>query len=1285
MADVYGSRDETDSPMSGRQQADARRRLGVLSRTLNPSSSIRWILPARIRSPSRNDVVFVGSTFVQLHEFQDTGQLVNTTAKLDFGTQITDAKVISAELKMVPVVDAILKQERDQEQYTIRGSPVSRTQPPQMLVLATVDNELIYVYAREDLATDVKLVFAKRPYLRGAGLPRSQCRYLAVDHESHALAVASPSGYFGIFKLRSVDDIKAEIDNWDPLSHGSFRPSDEQRFIQVDGDIIMLDFLQNPESDPTTVLLLLLVHSTDGTNSTLQYLYKWDTRGPLRAIQPMSCSGRRLQDNGLPLMLIPSTRPYSFIVVMEGGISFYENIHSSHSKRVKCQFVGKAAGPLEWVQWAKPRRHNKYLEKRDDLVIVREDGLLQYFQIEKASSTKFTMNNTIGDLGFDVDTAFCMLAGPPDRGGDIIIAGGSMTDGGVFHVSARGSPRRTQIIETISPVRDMILTTHSLAKNRGFESREVSHRLYACSSRGDGRGELSEIRYGLEAQIGWTMECPDAAFIDQIWSLEIMGRKELLLLGSYPTHTIMISFDLETQDIAFTDAESHPGFDFDHPTLAAAVVANQSIVQVTTKGISMIYPHTDGQRQKAHRVNPDFQVAAFLEDNAILATASKAVSGSELRLTPVETLSNGTASFGAAPFTKLSQTATSICCSRINGSQTVVLVGTASSELVVYAARPDLTLQRLFQVRPSNLHPEVEDSAVTSLVALGADALGRILVLCGLRHGVLLCLDVSMEGITCIDFYALGTTPVLAYSEDLATGHSEATSALVLCHSQVRRVTLHPNRTALDYTISSMCVTDRTDPFTEPLVNAVHRIPKLVCTSADPSGLLVCATKDVLLFCSLVTQEQGIVRRVPVDGDPRRLQFSQYLNKFVVAFERFVHVNPDVKEVHRDGKARKSSAVPVQQIGVQLIDPVWKDAKVSNTSVIVAEDTDERINALINWAPTDGTNHYEWVVLALEHKFPGHPQRSGRVVCLNAKSLSKGSFDSIQKIAFRSPDKPVTAICAYKMSSLLIAAGRELHIHNLDFATRKWKTLSKHALPSPAKAISCQGSLIFVATSQHSLFVLVDQDGKLTQHPSDTEARSAVDVVGLRGEAAVFSAWNDSGTDLIAFGGFNKVNNPPFPVFHASLPLMIRRLCLDPLSVSSTAARCHFYGSASDGTTFHFTLLKLREWKLLHFLEQLSYMERKTVKPVPIKKKDANDEDIFIKPAPTKLKDMHVRGDRLLMMIEPGPYYLPGLLEGSDRMKEFRALMREVLGDTQDPVETALVWMRRLLAYPPRP
>lgn len=234
------------SPDQGRL-APIHERVGILSRTLNSSSSIRWILPARIRSPSRNDVVFVGNTFIQLHEFHDGGQLVDTTAKLDFGTTITDAKVISADLKTVPVIDAILKQERDLEQFSIRGQPVSDGQPPQLLVLVTRDNELIYIYAREDSVGDVRLVFAKRPYLRGADLPGSECRHIAVDPEyvlavmnfdmasntwyrSRALAVASPSGYFGVFKLRCVDEIKSQIDGWNPQDYTSFRPAEEVVF-----------------------------------------------------------------------------------------------------------------------------------------------------------------------------------------------------------------------------------------------------------------------------------------------------------------------------------------------------------------------------------------------------------------------------------------------------------------------------------------------------------------------------------------------------------------------------------------------------------------------------------------------------------------------------------------------------------------------------------------------------------------------------------------------------------------------------------------------------------------------------------------------------------------------------------------------------------------------------------------------------------------------------------------------------------------------------------------------
>lgn len=169
--------DDTNPPYPDAQ------RMGILSRTFSSSQVIRWILPARIRSPFKNDVVFVGETFVQLREFLDNGQLADATAKLDFGTQILAAKVISARVEIVPIVDAILSYGRDQERYMIDGRPVKETDPPQILVLCTFDNEMIYLYAKDGPSGDTKFFFAKRSLYPGLVLPDRQCQHMAVDQE----------------------------------------------------------------------------------------------------------------------------------------------------------------------------------------------------------------------------------------------------------------------------------------------------------------------------------------------------------------------------------------------------------------------------------------------------------------------------------------------------------------------------------------------------------------------------------------------------------------------------------------------------------------------------------------------------------------------------------------------------------------------------------------------------------------------------------------------------------------------------------------------------------------------------------------------------------------------------------------------------------------------------------------------------------------------------------------------------------------------------------------------
>lgn len=502
-------------------------------------------------------------------------------------------------------------------------------------------------------------------------------------------------------------------------------------------------FLRSSDSDVSKVLLILLVDS--GVETHL-ILYKWDTRSPLHTIKPMSCSGRPLKEDRFPLMLIPSTRPYSFVAVMETGLSYYENVHSMDFKRINCRFMKNTAGPLKWVQWAKPRRHNQYLQKRDDLVIVREDGLLQYFQIEKSSSTKFNMNNTVGHLGIHVDTALCMLAGPPGKGGDIIIAGGDMTEGGVFHVSARGVPEKTQSIFNLAPVHDMIIGPHESDTIVATPTRlEASDRLFICGGRSEDRGHISEIRHGLEAQLGWTMPYADAFDILRIWTFEVSWQKSLLLVTSHPTATNAVSFDLETQELELMDSECLPEFDFDNSTLVAALVDGRHIVQVTTKGIYVMTQGVGTEIKGCGHKTLDCLQADIFEQHNIVAIARQVSEGYEVGLISFTTTAEQVLGIDPAPGSiTLPEWPVSICCIDLDDTQ-IVILGTANAKLLAYLVMPDLTLELAFEKEVNELCSDIENTSVASLTALGHRDSSIMLLLCGLRNGVLLCLEVRAD------------------------------------------------------------------------------------------------------------------------------------------------------------------------------------------------------------------------------------------------------------------------------------------------------------------------------------------------------------------------------------------------------------------------------------------------------------------------------------------------------------------------------------------------------------
>ena len=155
--------------------------MGILSQTLAPSPTVRWILPARIRSTLYNDVVFVGETFVQLREFQYDGPLAEVTAKYNVGSQILAANVLTAEKENISFMNQVLEQHTETEHFVVNGKPIEDNVPPQILVITIATGQVLFLYAKTLEQGDSRFLSAKLTLPREVVLNQSFGRQIAVD------------------------------------------------------------------------------------------------------------------------------------------------------------------------------------------------------------------------------------------------------------------------------------------------------------------------------------------------------------------------------------------------------------------------------------------------------------------------------------------------------------------------------------------------------------------------------------------------------------------------------------------------------------------------------------------------------------------------------------------------------------------------------------------------------------------------------------------------------------------------------------------------------------------------------------------------------------------------------------------------------------------------------------------------------------------------------------------------------------------------------------------------
>ncbi len=200
---------------------------GLLSRTIVSTPVIKWIIPARIRHPEKNDVLYIFANSVEIKEAHGDYTLHHVATKDDFDAPIRAARICGLQRELTkPDVSAIIRKEehwRDDVQYSHTGFTVqpmdedteclvkdedlesipdlegleadeadllsmkavplhSRILSPHILVITLESGKLVFMYSISGGASSPYIVTSQRPLWRGHTTFLEQIgRHIAVD------------------------------------------------------------------------------------------------------------------------------------------------------------------------------------------------------------------------------------------------------------------------------------------------------------------------------------------------------------------------------------------------------------------------------------------------------------------------------------------------------------------------------------------------------------------------------------------------------------------------------------------------------------------------------------------------------------------------------------------------------------------------------------------------------------------------------------------------------------------------------------------------------------------------------------------------------------------------------------------------------------------------------------------------------------------------------------------------------------------------------------------------
>ena len=577
--------------------------------------------------------------------------------------------------------------------------------------------------------------------------------------------------------------------------------STQEKLILLDGTIVKMEFLHPPEGESNRIILLFVVAKN---NQSGLIWYDWNADIPVHQSHLRPNKMLLHPDEELPSLLIPLMKNTAFILVCEKRMVLIKDILTGSCHRFfhrlaaeqEPQEPGSSMRRPVWVQWARPFRSKILRPNEENLLLCREDGIVQYMVIDHSIKQMIDSTHNIGRLGVNINTSFATV----DLGlytEDLLVAGGDESNGGLWFFPPRQKdPVQRDIIPNWTPINDFAVANVPIDRqNAGIAAAANNalrgqQRLFACSGRGK-HGAISEMRYGVEARkkmgtVGLGDELKNGVL--GIWALHgfygNMGKDVTYIILSHAQRTYLLRLTLEKDPELVSD---DVGLDSNARTIAAGCTTRGLTIQITETSIratSLPLPNDkkikeeDSEDRKPDQSRFDAEgsqqrYAYPFRDSRVLAACIHTVTDNIIAVLATQRdgrfyLEFGNFTTAYQPLDqRISLQAQPSCLSvlEIEG-EVLVLVGTLAGKLEVYLPG-DIASGHLTPAKTIH-HTFAGPFGICDSIATIARATNervQPLLVCGLRDGTVENLNLSKRGDLCEFTNSLGLDQRCTYAD----------------------------------------------------------------------------------------------------------------------------------------------------------------------------------------------------------------------------------------------------------------------------------------------------------------------------------------------------------------------------------------------------------------------------------------------------------------------------------------------------------------------------------------